>query len=325
MLLLDAFCHSAPDTVTFQLRSGKLTVLTESRSVRTNSILINASAEDQSRFIPNGTYPSGTHAFLYRPSSGAAPFLIDTADGFNLIENLNSLGVSLAGIASIYITHMHGDHIGGLLNGSVAVFPNAQVFIEESEFAYWKNLSDSGDSRGAQAGRVFNGYGERIVQFKADGSAVGQTGVKAFAEYGHTPGHTGFLIEDYLLWGDVTHAMAIQMPRPRVAVTYDLNPYQAIESRLSILDRVIQNGWKVGGAHIPWPAVGAIAKSGEEEYAFAALSTDAPTPSPSPTANSKGKTAAIIVACVLAVIVVLAIAIVCVVRRRQAYRNFDGP
>jgi glyoxylase-like metal-dependent hydrolase (beta-lactamase superfamily II) len=168
---------------------------------------------------------------------------------------------------------MHDGHIGGLLNSTAAAFPTAKVYIDQTEYAYWKNLSDSGDPSASTQGVVLSAYGNRVVPFAANGTEVDHTGVVAIPAYGHTPGHAMYLVQDLLYWGDVTHAMAIQMPVPRVAVTYDVDPQQAVAARLQVLEKVLQNRWKVAGAHIPWPAIGTLEKSGNG-YAFTPVPTE---------------------------------------------------
>jgi glyoxylase-like metal-dependent hydrolase (beta-lactamase superfamily II) len=326
MLLLISLASSAVDVVTFPLPSGKIVVLTDGRTTGTNATLINASIEDQQRYIPDGRYPMGYHAFLYIPASGRSPILFDAANGANLLDNLAAVGVAPASIETIFLTHMHTDHIGGLTNSGGAVFPNALLYIELLEFEYWKNLSDSGSPQGVRSGYVFGNYSGRIRTFTAAGADVNQTGVIAIEARGHTPGHTGYVVENLFLWGDLTHAMAIQMPVPRVASTYDLDPVSAIAKRLALLDQAVSQGWNVGGAHVPWPPVGALQRGSNEGYVFQPFATPAPTPpaptppAPTPTADPTGKIVGIVVGVVLGVLVVLAIAIVCV-RRRQTYKN----
>jgi glyoxylase-like metal-dependent hydrolase (beta-lactamase superfamily II) len=319
MLLLLCLSSSAVDVVAFPLGSGEIVALTDSRTPGSNKTLINASLEDQQRYIPDGTYPMGTHAFLYIPHSGG-PILFDAANGFNLLDNLAAVGVSAASIETIFVTHMHGDHIGGLTGSTGAVFPNAVVYIEAKEFDYWKNLTDRSHTP-TGPGFVFGNYSGRIRTFNATDSEVNQTGVIAIEARGHTPGHTGFVVDNLFLWGDLTHAMAIQMPVPRVAVTYDIDPVEAVETRLRLLAQAVESGWNVGGAHLPWPPVGTLQRASGDGYVFQAFATPAPTPAPSPTDNATGKTVGIVAGVVLGVIVVLAVAIVCIVRRRQSYKT----
>jgi glyoxylase-like metal-dependent hydrolase (beta-lactamase superfamily II) len=86
--------------------------------------------------------------------------------------------------------------------------------------------------------------------------------VRPIAAYGHTPGHTLYLLssggERLLIWGDLTHAMAVQMPFPQVAVTYDVDSEQAVASRKTVLEFVVKNKIPVAGMHIAYPGMGVV-------------------------------------------------------------------
>ena len=70
-----------------------------------------------------------------------------------------------------------------------------------------------------------------------------------------------------LIWGDLTHAMAVQMPHPELAMTYDTNPEKAVQSRLLVLQLVSRYKIPVAGIHITYPGIGTIEKS-EPGYLF---------------------------------------------------------
>jgi hypothetical protein len=91
-------------------------------------------------------------------------------------------------------------------------------------------------------------------------------GILPIAAYGHTPGHTMFMIESagqkLLFWGDLTHAMQIQMPRPGVSVTYDSDPVEAARTRKDVLRFVAENDIPVAGMHVPFPGIGRVKEDG---------------------------------------------------------------
>jgi glyoxylase-like metal-dependent hydrolase (beta-lactamase superfamily II) len=164
---------------------------------------------------------------------------------------------------------MHGDHIGGMLQNKQVAFPNARVYINQREYDYWSK------SNNQLALNVLNAYKDNIKCFDLGKAKTHQNilpGIRAIAAYGHTPGHTMYLLgedeEQLLVWGDLTHAMAIQMPYPKVAVTYDSDPKQAIESRITTLELVSENHVPVAGMHIAYPAIGTIADNGKGGYEF---------------------------------------------------------
>jgi glyoxylase-like metal-dependent hydrolase (beta-lactamase superfamily II) len=50
---------------------------------------------------------------------------------------LTAIGVKVEDVNTVLITHMHSDHISGLLKGKDATFPNARVLLSENEKAFW--------------------------------------------------------------------------------------------------------------------------------------------------------------------------------------------
>jgi glyoxylase-like metal-dependent hydrolase (beta-lactamase superfamily II) len=242
-------------------------MLSEGQRDSDASILTGASSSDVKKFIPSGSYPSAVNAFAVRTPDGV--ILIDTGFGRELFGNLSSVGVSPDDVGLLLITHSHGDHIGGLVKNGLPSFPKAKVYIARREFEW------SSAVRNALGGYV------GVELFTPGPLAERGTeiigGVRAIAAYGHTPGHTIFLIESLgerlLIWGDLTHAMAIQMPRPDVSVTYDSDPAEAAEIRKAVLDFALREGIPVAGMHVAYPAVGRLERDGENQggYKFVPL------------------------------------------------------
>ena len=86
--------------------------------------------------------------------------------------------------------------------------------------------------------------------------------------YGHTLGHTAYIIDDLVIWGDLTHAMSIQMPYPKVAIKYDTNPEMAVESRLKMLDYIVKHKLKAAGMHVPYPGIGNVKTNDKGGFVF---------------------------------------------------------
>jgi glyoxylase-like metal-dependent hydrolase (beta-lactamase superfamily II) len=198
---------------------------------------------------------------------------VDTGYGRNLINNLKSFGVTPEQVDVILLTHMHSDHIGGMLKDGKAAFPKSELYLAKPEHDYW--VGDN--TRNANARNVIEVYRSKLHLFQP--TEIGEkpnslfTGVQAVASYGHTPGHTSFMIksgkEKLLIWGDLTHAMAIQMSYPQVAMSYDVNPDTAIANRKKILEYVAKNNIPVAGMHIAFPGMGRITKAATGGYSYA--------------------------------------------------------
>ena len=281
VMLIAVFHANAQESNVIQFYVGaiKITLLSEVQRLGQSNILVGATEDMLRETTPNGTFPNAVNAFLVETEDKT--ILFDTGYGDKLFDNLTLCGKSPADIDIVILTHMHGDHIGGLLHNQEKIFPSAELYIPQPEHDYW--MSDEAmqklpqERRGSfvNARNVINAYKDRLRLFtpgKIDETQEMIPGVRSIAAYGHTPGHTGYMLESegskLFIWGDLTHAMAIQMPYPEVAVTYDLNPKQAVESRQQLLKYLAENKIRIAGMHIQFPGIGDIKKNRSNGYDF---------------------------------------------------------
>lgn len=273
-LLITHFVSAQTNTNTmFTYKVGKfeITVLPEVQQSVGSNILINATPEMIKECSVDGTFPNAVNAFLIRTPE--KNILMDAGFGRKLFDNLQTLGIKPEQIDIILITHMHGDHIGGLLRDGESAFPNAKLYVAKPEYEYWSakahaSTTDPRNTTAVNAVKAVDAYKKNLTLFEpgtVDNLSELLQGIYTIAAYGHTIGHTAYLIESnkekMLIWGDLTHAMAIQMPYPQVAVTYDTNPEQAVASRQKILEYVSANNIPIAGMHIAFPAMGKIEKN----------------------------------------------------------------
>jgi glyoxylase-like metal-dependent hydrolase (beta-lactamase superfamily II) len=86
--------------------------------------------------------------------------LFDTGAGTNmgasagkLAASMAAAGIAAATVTDVFISHSHGDHVGGLLNASGALaFPNATIHISAPEWAYLQGMSAE-QAQGAGVGQ----------------------------------------------------------------------------------------------------------------------------------------------------------------------------
>ncbi len=249
-----ACAQTTDNPTTFTRQVGRFTIATLSEGERnaSTSILIGATPE----MIPaEGKIPMATNAFLVQTPDDR--ILIDAGrSSEKLLANLDLKGIEPEQIGIILLTHTHGDHIGGLMKDGKAVFPNAEIRLSQQEYDWWAGNNNSK--------AVFEAYAGRIEPFEAKQMEFSRllTGISPFGAFGHTPGHVGYLLESdgerLCVWGDIAHAMAVQMPYPQVSVTYDTDPDMARASRLQVLQNCAEFNVPVAGMHIPWPAIGYI-------------------------------------------------------------------
>lgn len=198
--------------------------------------------------------PSSMSCFLLRCEGKT--ILLDAGLGApfsQLIPKLSEEGVNPDSLELIYITHMHGDHIGGLLmdsasspTGKAKVFPNAELWINRVEAEAWQSMD--GDNA-ALPKAVLEAYKDNLKLFEAGDTLSG--GVGTIAAYGHTPGHTVFQKDSILVIADLMHGAALQLKHPEYCPFYDMNPEEATASRKRILEYAKQNNLTMYGMHIP--------------------------------------------------------------------------
>ena len=192
-----------------------------------------------------------------------------------LPANLRVRGVAPEAIETIFLTHLHPDHANGLVDDAGnAVYPNAEVILHETEARFWLDREPtSGENERirrnlAKCAVTTKPYRARMRTVR-DGEVM--PGITAVPLAGHTPGHTGWLIESgkegLLIWGDVVHLAAIQVQRPDTGLVYDVDPQAACATRRRMFDRVAADKLMVGGAHLDFPGFGTIVRKGAG-YAF---------------------------------------------------------
>jgi glyoxylase-like metal-dependent hydrolase (beta-lactamase superfamily II) len=230
------------------------------------------------------TEPVETSVNGYLINTGAKLVLVDTGAGNafgpslgKLAANLQASGYTPEQVDEVYITHMHGDHVGGLMAGVRLAFPNATVRADRHEADYWlsreKMNAAPQDARAGfeRAMAVLNPYVEagRFKPFDGDTELV--PGVRAVARYGHTPGHTIYVVESkgetLVLWGDLLHVAAVQFGEPSVTIKYDTDPKAAAAERGKAFAAAAREGCWVGAAHLAFPGIGHVRAEGKA-YAF---------------------------------------------------------
>lgn len=204
--------------------------------------------------------PASVSVFLLR--RGGRDILVDAGNGGRrgrMLATLKAAGIRPDAIGDILLTHLHGDHIGGLIDADgAAVFPKATLHLSAPERDYWQAQPGR---NGTLARKVLAAYAGRVKTF-AFGEAP-LPGVTALDAAGHTPGHTAYETETLLIVGDLLHAAAVQFPRPEISSTYDVDPAQAAATRRRLCERAAASGKPIAGMHLPYPGLGTVAKDGE--------------------------------------------------------------
>jgi glyoxylase-like metal-dependent hydrolase (beta-lactamase superfamily II) len=226
------------------------------------------------------------NAFLI--NTGAQLILVDTGagelfgphSGGRLIANLRAAGYQPEQIDAVLLTHIHGDHSGGLSIGGQRVFPNALVYVDKRDAEFWLSAAEE-RAVPAERRKTFQQSHATVGPYVAagklrpfDGARELFPGIRAMPAYGHTPGHTAYMVESkgqrLLLWGDIIHVAEVQFPDPDITIDYDVNPDAAITSRKRLLADAAEQGFLVGGAHISFPGLGHV-RADAQGYSWIAL------------------------------------------------------
>lgn len=192
--------------------------------------------------------PASVSAFLVKTDGNE--ILFDAANGApdsQLMPVLESLQTTADEVDYIFITHLHGDHIGGLLKEGEAVFSNAVVYINKTEYDAWMAM-EGRQSEGLR--NICSAYGERVKTFTLEDELP--CGIEAVEAYGHTPGHTAYRVGDALIAGDVMHGTALQARYPEFSAGFDMDKEMSVKTRRAIL-KMAEEGVKVYGMHFPAP------------------------------------------------------------------------
>jgi glyoxylase-like metal-dependent hydrolase (beta-lactamase superfamily II) len=187
--------------------------------------------------------------------------LFDTGAGPNFGPGAGQLSAALAeagvdpkNVSDIFISHVHGDHVGGLVDAEGRlVFPNATIRLSKPE---WDFLT----GQQAQAALVA-AIKPRVEAFKPGAELIPGV-VQAVDIKGHTPGHSGYQItsgQDSLLYvGDAMHHYVVSVQKPEWTIAFDGDAATASASRAALISGSAASGQRIYAVHFPFPGIGKL-------------------------------------------------------------------
>lgn len=207
--------------------------------------------------------PTNLTQFYFTPTlvnTGPELILFDTGlNGAGITAALASAGYTPDQIDVVVITHMHGDHIGGLMTDGAPTFVNARYIAGSIEHNYWA----------AAGGEVFDNNVKPLnakTTFLEDGGAVA-SGITALAAHGHTLGHMGYMLESdgvqLMLTADTANHFVYSLAYPDWEVRFDKDKTEAAVSRRKIFGMLATDKIPFIGYHMPFPATGYVALNGD--------------------------------------------------------------
>ncbi len=189
-----------------------------------------------------------------------------------LLGNLKAAGYQPEQVNEIYITHMHPDHVGGLLADGKMAFPNAVVRADLREGDFWLSPANL-EKAAADAKGFFQGAMASLNPYVAAGKLKpfdGETelvpGIRAIPARGHTPGHTVYAVESQghklVVWGDLMHVASVQFARPATTIAFDVDAKSAAPQRQKNYADAAKKGYFVAVAHVSFPGIGQLRADG---------------------------------------------------------------
>jgi glyoxylase-like metal-dependent hydrolase (beta-lactamase superfamily II) len=241
------------------------------------SFIVGQSNEDVGTVLKAGGAPAGHFEFSIQPllvHAGTHVLLFDTGVGNwygdiggKLSDSMKAAGEKPASVTDIFISHVHGDHIGGLVTPAGALaFPNAIIHISAPEWNWLSNLTeDQAKNMAIQHVSAFvSTIKPKVVAFEPGANLLPGI-VKAIELKGHTPGHSGYLIghgpDSVLVFGDAMHSFVISVGKPSWQVAFDSDQQLGAATRVSLVSDSVATGQRLYSEHFPFPGLGKIVKT----------------------------------------------------------------
>jgi glyoxylase-like metal-dependent hydrolase (beta-lactamase superfamily II) len=246
--------------------------------------------EAKTKTLMNNVYidpPAETSTNAYLVNTGGKLILVDTGAGTllaptlgKMLLNLKASGYTPEQVDEVYLTHLHPDHIGGLMSGDKPAFPNATIYADKRDPDLWlsQTLMNAAPAEGANGQRRFrfamtslNAYVAAGKLKTFDGATELAPGIQAVPAPGHTPGHTMYAFESkgqkILLSGDLVVSEPIQFAEPDVTTKFDSDGKLAAQQRNKIYVDAASKRYWFAGAHLSFPGIGHLRREGKH-YSF---------------------------------------------------------
>lgn len=255
----------------FQLGAFEVTTLLAGNRTVENPHSIfgtNVSKDDFDAASAANFIPSDAAQFFFTPTlvnTGEQVILFDTGlNGAGITAALSAAGYTPDQVDQVVITHMHGDHIGGLAGeDGTPTFANATYVTGAAEMDHWDM---SGNENFENKVRPLQ---EQFTLIGEDQDVAG--GVTSVGAFGHTPGHMAYHIESegkrLLLGADFANHYVYSLAHPDWEVRFDMDKEAAAATRRTLLDMISADKIPFVGYHMPFPALGYVeAKDGAYRY-----------------------------------------------------------
>ena len=230
---------------------------------------MNVSPEQFAEISEANFIPADKGQFFFTPtvvSTGSEIVLFDTGlDAAGITGPLNEAGIAPEDVSIVVLTHMHGDHIGGLTRDDGSpTFANARYVTGRTEFDAWAKMDDEGFEAKVRP------LAEKMT-FIGDGDSV-VSGITGMAAHGHTPGHMVYMLESgserLLLTADTANHYVWSLAYPDWEVRFDMDKRQAAATRKEVFGMLAAERVPFIGYHMPFPGIGFVETRGESGFRY---------------------------------------------------------
>ena len=219
---------------------------------------MNVDAETFAEVSEAAFIPSDVSQFFFTPTlvnTGDNLVLFDTGQtAEDIVSAVEAAGYATGDIDTVVLTHMHGDHIGGLMSDGAPTFANAAYVTGQVEFDAWAEQGDETFEANVRP------LAEKMT-FLADGQDA-VPGITAMAAFGHTPGHMAYRLssgdKSLLIAGDIANHYVWSLAHPDWEVKFDMDKEMAAQTRREVLGMLAAERMPMIGYHMPFPAIGFV-------------------------------------------------------------------
>jgi glyoxylase-like metal-dependent hydrolase (beta-lactamase superfamily II) len=232
-------------------------------------------------FLPQDAFDWALNVVVVR--SGGKTILIDAGLGSDpdlnlpragqLIKRLEAAGIDLGSVTDLVLTHMHMDHLGGLLVEGVKerLRKDLRIHVAAAEVKFWESPDFSHtampqgfpDALRSAAKRFVSEYGSNLRTFDEEHEIA--PGVVARRTGGHTPGHSVVRVasggDGLTFAGDAVFTVGFEQPDWHNGFEHD--PEEAARVRVRLLRELAKSGEMLVATHLPFPSIGRVAADGD--------------------------------------------------------------